>query len=312
MLIAVGYLAYLNQIVTKNVRQDDLLPRSTTEVTDSAGGVTTVTAPTRAETAGNSLNMLILGSDSRHRGDRGRSDVILLAHISDDRSSITLVHFPRDLYVDIPGRGKNKINAAYAYGGVKLLVLTLQQLVDVPIDHVALVDFDGFKQMTDAIGGVDVRVTEASPGFPTGVMHMDGRTGLKFVRTRYHLSQGDISRGQRQQAFVKAVLLKGLSKEVLLNPVKLASFIDAGTSNLTVDQSLDVATMRELAFSLRDVRGDDIGFITAPWTGVGTSSIGASIVLPSTEQMEVLSRALQTDSLQDYDDPVSPKHGFSR
>ncbi len=312
MLTAGGYLVYLNQIVSNNVRQDDLLPSPTAKVTNSTGGVTTVTAPPRSEAASAPLNMLILGTDSRDHANRGRSDVILLAHINGDRSAVTLIHFPRDLYVGIPGHGKNKINAAYAYGGVKLLVLTLQQLIHVPIDHVAIVDFNGFKQLTDAIGGVDVRVAEASPGFPAGVMHMDGKTGLKFVRTRYRLSQGDISRGRRQQAFVKAVLLKGLSKEVLLNPIKLASFIDAGTSNLTVDQSLDVATMRALAFSLRNVRGNDISFITAPWKGIGTSRGGISIVVPSKKQMAVLSRALRTDSLQDYDDPVSPTHGFSR
>jgi LCP family protein required for cell wall assembly len=308
VLAGVGYLVNLNRIVSGNVRQDDLMPGS--QATASDGTVISVPVPTRAAEAKNSLNFLILGSDSRGAGDQGRSDVIILAHISDNRQSITLVHFPRDLYVDIPGHGKNKINAAYAYGGVKLLVQTMQQLIDVPIDHVALIDFEGFKDMTDAIGGVDVTVAEGSPGFPRGVMHMNGTQGLAFVRERYTLSQGDISRGQRQQAFLKAVLLKGLARETLLNPVRLSQFVDAATRNLTVDKGLDVGQMRELAFSLREVRPGDVSFVTAPWTGVGTSPAGASIVLVSQPQLAVLASALRTDSMAGYTDPVSPKSGF--
>ena len=100
--------------------------------------------PTRVEAAKDSLNLLLLGSDSRGP-DQGRSDVIVLAHISDDRSRVDLIHFPRDLWVDIPGRGKDKINAAYAYGGAPLLVQTLQTLIKVPVDHVAVVDFRGLQ-----------------------------------------------------------------------------------------------------------------------------------------------------------------------
>lgn len=305
-----AYVFYLNQTVSSNVQFADLLPDQLTVTGPS--GTQTVVAPTREAQAGNSLNFLVLGSDSRGDGDQGRSDVIVLAHVSDDRQHVTLIHFPRDLYVDIPGHGKNKINAAYAFGGTKLLVATLQQLVQVPIDHVALIDFEGFKRMTDAVGGVDVEVAEGSPGFAKGRMHMNGEQGLAFVRERHALSQGDISRGQRQQAFIKAVMLKGLSKDTLLNPVQLARFIDAATSNLTVDKSLDVGAMRSLALEMRDLRGSDVSFVTAPWTGVGTSPAGASIVLVSAPQMQVLANALRSDTMAGYTDPVSPRSGFGR
>ena len=295
-----GYLAWINHAVDANVKRESLLPTTT---------IPGVVAPTRAEAAKDSLNLLLLGSDSRGQ-DQGRSDVIVLAHISDDRSRVDLIHFPRDLWVDIPGRGKNKINAAYAYGGAPLLVQTLQTLIKVPVDHAAVVDFEGFKAMTDAVGGVDVQVTESSPGYPKGLMHMNGEQGLVFVRDRHDLSQGDISRGQRQQAFIKAVMLKGLSKDVLLNPVRLASFIDAATKNMTVDQDFDLGTIRSLALSMRNIRSGDVHFWEAPWTGVGTSSGGASIVNMSVEQMNTLSAALMNDSMSTYVDNVSPKHGF--
>lgn len=298
-----GYSWYLNSKLTNNVQHADLMP------TPAPGDPP---APTRAETAKNSLNFLMLGSDSRGNGDQGRSDVIVLAHISDDRTSVHLVHFPRDLYVDIPGHGKNKINAAFAFGGAPLLAQTLENVIQVPIDHVAKVDFNGFKAMTDAVGGVDVMVAEASPGYPQGIMHMSGAQGLTFVRDRHDLSQGDISRGQRQLAFIEAVMLKGLSKDTLLNPAKLASFLEAATTNLTVDRSFDVGAMRSLAIEMRSIRGGDIHFLTAPWTGIGTAAGGASIVTMSEPQMKVLSEALKNDTMATYTDTVSPTHGFSR
>ena len=297
--LVAGFGLYLNHTVDANVKHADLLP--------SAGA----SAPVKSVPAKNAINMLMIGSDSRGT-DQGRSDVIILAHISNDRQRVDLIHFPRDMYVSIPGRGKDKINAAYAYGGAPLLVETLQNLIDVPIDHVAVVNFQGFKGMTDAVGGVDVNVAEASPGYPVGMMHMNGAQGLTFVRDRHDLSQGDISRGQRQEAFIKAVLLKGLSKDTLLNPIRLASFLQAATSNMTVDQAFSTSEMRSLALSMRDVRGSDIHFWTAPWTGVGTTSAGASIVNVSYPQMKVLSTALNADSMGGYSDPVSPTRGFSK
>lgn len=297
-----SFLAFLNHRVVENLTYSDLLP-----------AVDATARPTRPSTAGDALNLLILGSDSRtsQAGD-GRSDVIVVAHISADRSRVDLIHFPRDLYVDIPGHGKDKINAAFAFGGAPLLVQTLEGLIEVPIDHVAIIDFDGFVAMTDAVGGVDVTVAEASPGFPVGTMHMDGATALTFVRERHNLSQGDIGRGKRQQAFITAVLRKGLSADVLLNPVRLTDYLDAATRNMTVDRALDGSAIRALAFSMRGIRGGAMTSWTAPWSGVGTAAGGASIVTPSDEQMAVLADALARDDLVSYEDPVSPTSGFSR
>jgi len=286
---------------------------------NGGSGVTTTgpviaSPPPRSPDAGDALNFLVIGSDSRDpSSDRGRSDVMVLMHISDDRESVHLVHFPRDLFVDIPGFGqRNKLNAAYAYGGAPLLVETVQPLIGVPIDHVAIVDFQSFQAMTDAVGGVDVNVDEASPGFVPGVMRMDGETGLRFVRERYALSQGDISRGERQLEFIKAIMLKSLSRETLTNPSRLSGFVDAATRNLTVDDGLEVGEMRDLAFGMRGVRGEDIQFVTAPWSGIGSDDLAGSIVLMNEGQMGVLAGHLQTDSMDDYVDTVSPQVGFGR
>jgi hypothetical protein len=107
-------------------------------------------------------------------------------------------------------------------------------------------------------------------------------------------------------------MLKGLSKDTLLNPIQLASFLNAATNNMTVDQDFDTGQMRSLALSMRSIRGGDIHFWTGPWTGVGTTSGGASIVKVSYPQMGVLTKALTQDAMSNYSDPVSPTTGFSR
>jgi LCP family protein required for cell wall assembly len=253
----------------------------------------------------------LIGSDSEGNIANGRSDVIVLMHISSDRKKVYLVHFPRDMYVEVPGHGKDKINAAYAYGGSQLLVRTLRSLVDVPIDHAAIIGFEGFRAMTDAVGGVDVYAEEASidevynedftKGWDipvhVGMNHLDGAAALGFVRERYQLSKGDISRGRRQQAFVKALMLKILSKETLTNPVRFAALVDAAARNLTLDNTFSIADVYSQAVAMRSLRSEDIMFITAPITGFGRSPQGASIDIVDEAKMAQLSAALRSDDM---------------
>jgi LCP family protein required for cell wall assembly len=299
LVLAVGtaaaYVAFLNHAVTANVKHEALLP------TPAAGEK----VPAKDAAAKDAQNILLIGSDSRGAVANGRSDVIVLVHISSDRKKVYLVHFPRDMYVDVPGHGKDKINAAYAYGGPPLLVRTMQNLVDVPIDHVALIGFDGFKAMTDAVGGVNVYAEEAStePGtgaVHVGVNHLDGAAALAFVRERHQLSEGDISRGRRQQAFIKALMLQSLNIQTLTNPVRFAQLVEAGTSNLRVDNAFSVADMRSQALAMRNLRGKDIVFITAPISGFGTSPVGGSIDIVDEARLAQLSLALKNDDMSTY------------
>jgi LCP family protein required for cell wall assembly len=290
-----GYLVWLNQIVTHNVKRESLLP---------AEGPSNAAGEAVAVPAGTGTNYLIIGNDGGPDREGARSDVMVIVHVPADRTKVQLVHFPRDLWVSIPGRGKAKLNAAYAWGGAPLLVRTMQDLLGIKIDHVAMLGFEGFKRMTDAVGGVDVRVDEASEAggrvFTKGVQHMDGETALVFVRQRHGLSQGDISRGKRQMAFIQGLMQKTLSRETLTNPLRLKDFIDAATANLTVDEGLDVGTMRSEAFAMRNLRSGDIRPITAPFTGFGTSPDGQSIDLVDEAKMAELGKALRTDAMDSY------------
>lgn len=230
----------------------------------------------------------------------------MTAHISAERDKIYLVSFPPHSYVTIPGRGRNKLNAAYAFGGPPLLVRTLETLTGVRIDHVAEIGFDGFRDLTDALDGVDVTVAESSsvPGTPyrwsAGNHRMDGEEALMFVRQRHGLAGGDLGRVERQQAFVEAVLLRALSRDTLTDPRKLSKVVDAGTRYLTVDDELDTGKLRKLGISLRHVRGDDISFVTAPVAGLGRSPAGASIVRLDPARLAWLSSGLRQDQMGNY------------
>ncbi|MDO5502708.1 MAG: LCP family protein [Actinomycetia bacterium] len=291
-----GFAAYLSYLVTSNVTAEPgLVPESMPPPTREDGTVYEI--PQR----GTGKNILMLGVDSRP-GDSGRADVIVLAHITEARDKVYLTHFPRDLYVAIPGHGRNKINASYAWGGPALTAETLQNLLGVRIDRVAKTNMQGFENMTNAVGGVRVYAEEASGrgGIQQGWNDLDGARALEFVRERYSLSQGDISRGHRQQAFIKALMVKALSRDVLTNPVRLTTFVDAATENLVVDEGFDMGEMRDLAFSLSGLRSEDVVFITAPFTGFGTAPDGGWIEIVDEGGMERLGHAIRTDTMEEY------------
>ncbi|MGE9808626.1 LCP family protein [Janibacter sp. G1551] len=322
---AFGFATFLSQRADDNLTRESLLPGDSAGADGGAGpsgsdpnavpelkltdkDKKAVTWPARALVSGKGENYLVIGSDARPGETVSRSDVIVLAHVAADHSRVDLIHFPRDLYVPIRGHGQDKINAAYAYGGAPLLVTTLQDLVGVKIDHVAKVDFEGFKNMTDAVGGVRVYAEEASNGsgnggpvvIKQGWNDLDGEQALAFVRERYQLSEGDISRGRRQQAFIKALMLKTLQPEVIANPVKLTGFLDAATQNTVVDQDFTMGEMRSRLLALRSVRSDDIHFITAPFSGFGMTSGGASIDILDVNGMLNLSSALRSDDMGSF------------
>lgn len=231
---------------------------------------------------------------------QGRSDIIVLAHITDDRKQVYLVNFPGDMYVDVPGYGEDTISSAYRYGGPQLLARTLQQLVDVPIDHAGVITFTGLQGMADGLRGVDVTVGEASsgPGLTTllkGVNHLDGAAALGFIRERRQPGETDITRGRRQLTFIQALMVKALAKDALSNRYALAEFKSEATANLIADNAFVPEDMRSLASALKGLGSKDIATIMAPITGRGKSAKGTQIDLVNVPEMTQLSIALRTD-----------------
>jgi LCP family protein required for cell wall assembly len=259
------------------------------------------------------MNILLLGSDSRiSAGDPGawsvgaqRTDAIMIAHVPADRSGVTVTSIPRDSWVNIPGHGLNKINAGFSFGGPSLEVQTVEKLTGVRIDHVVIVDFDGFKEITDKLGGVKINVAQSTGdnrgSFKAGLQTMDGATALNYVRQRHNLPGGDFDRVKRQQNWIRAVALKTLDKGTLTNPLKLNGVLDALTQSIAADDGFSIGDMRSLAISLRDVRGSDLTFLTAPVAGTGRSPDGKQdIVKLDSAANQDLWKAVKDDTVNDW------------
>lgn len=304
LALAVGFLAillggaglaaaYVSTMVASIPRDPSLLP---------------VAAPGEARRSvpavpGEPVDFVIMGSDSRGE-DQGRSDVLVLAHLNAARDKVYLVSFPRDMYVEIPGHGSNKINAAYAFGGSALTVRTLESLLDVSAEHVALIDFEGFVSLSDTIGGVTLwnRVDSSSRGydFPRGELKLSGEELLVYARQRHGLPRGDLDRAERHRTVLKAMVDKLATPEVLSNPLALAEITGKLDGFLTVDEGLTNERLWELASGLRISGGDDIVGLQAPISGFGTSPAGASIDIVDTKELGKLADALRNDTMEEY------------
>lgn len=252
------------------------------------------------------LNFVLMGSDSRG-SDRGRSDVLQLLHISGDRKSAYLMSIPRDSWVDIPGHGKSKINAAYSWGGPALTVATLEQLLGVPMDHTVIIDFEGFIKVIDALGGVTVhnKTASSSAGFdyPQGEITLTGDAALQFVRERKNLPDGDFGRAQRQRDVILAVVKKLASKGVLANPGLFNEALAELGPNFTVDDALTNTTLVTLALELKDVTGS-ISSMVMPNLGPGWEG-KQSIIKVDWDAVAELQTALRNDDLAGF----YAKHG---
>lgn len=208
--------------------------------------------------------------------------------------------------VPTPGRGTHKINAAYSYGGVPLAVQTVETLLDTRIDHVVSVDIEGFRGLTDALGGVHVDVpmgfTALYKGYEihAGQNLLDGEHALAFVRERYAFKDGDYQRGRDQQIFIKALIGKLLDKDTLTSPGRISAVVDEISPYLSVDESLSAAAVAKLGLSLKSIRNDKIHFFTLPNNGTSRSSDGQSIVLPDNEAIDDLAAALIDDDLEKF------------
>jgi LCP family protein required for cell wall assembly len=260
------------------------------------------------------MNILLAGSDRRSEeattgegaGDAyeetgQRSDTNMVLHISADRKSAYLISIPRDSWVDIPGEGKNKMNAAYSLGGPKLYIQTVEKITGLRIDHLAVIDWNGFKALTDALGGVqmtfDKEVRAASGAtFGPGTETLTGEEALDYVRERKHLPGGDFDRIKRQQNFLRSLMKQTLSNGTITNPVKLTNAMNAVTQNLSVDDKFTTGEMRDLAIGMRNLRGSGVTFMTVPTKGTGMEGSQSVVYLDATKSKALWS-AVRSDDI---------------
>ncbi|HEX3823936.1 MAG TPA: LCP family protein [Mycobacteriales bacterium] len=279
---------------------------------------------------GKGLNVLIIGSDSRagltkaqkkslHVGsDPGqRSDTMILLHIPANGGKADMVSLPRDSYVTIPAHcpsgdppthgkcangqavvsaAKNKLNAAYSFGGATLTVSTVIANTHVPVNDYVEINFEGFVTMVDKLGGVPIcnakaihdPVVRNSAGqysgsgleLPAGHTTLNGAQALEYVRAReFDPSQGDLGRIQRQQKFMAAMLNKAESAGVLLNLPKLYGFLKSVTGSLTVNKGLGKSEMLSLARKLHSMSPKNVNLLTVPLSNTALSTpVGSSVL----------------------------------
>ncbi len=260
------------------------------------------------------INLLLLGADAGSARDPGgnsiledaasgkwptgkyRSDATMVVHISADRKTTYVASIPRDSYVPVyDSKGKKrettKINAALSLYGPSGAISTVENLTGLRIDHLAMVDWDGFEDITNALGGV--KITTAGEG----TRELNGKEALAYVRERHSLPGGDFGRVKRQQNFLRSMMTAILNRGTMTNPIKLRSTLSAITKNIAVDDDWSNSGIRSLAFSMRSTRSGNVTFMTIPTNGTGSDPVAGSIVNVDYELSDQLFEAMRDDDV---------------
>jgi LCP family protein required for cell wall assembly len=240
------------------------------------------------------INVLIMGTDTRTgqgggfgnpsktASGRGHSDTTILLHVSGDRTRALALSIPRDTWVTRPvckgsGTVEGKFNEAFSIGGPACTIKAVEAITDVRVDHFVVVDFKGFIGVVDALDGVPICLKEAVDdkdsklSLSKGTHVLNGEEALAFARTRKTLGDGsDISRINRQQVFLSAVVRKATEKNVLTDLPALYNVLDATTKSLTTDPELgSVEQLKDLAVSMQGLSPSKVQFVTVPWVSRG-------------------------------------------
>ena len=251
--------------------------------------------------ASDGQNWLITGSDSRQGLTRKqerqlatgvgigghRSDTVMLLHIPSSGKSV-LVSLPRDSYVNIPGFGMNKLNAAYSFGGPKLLVKTVEGATGLQINHYMGIGFGGLVNVVNAVGGVRMcipqNLNDPASGLhlKKGCQNLNGAQALGFVRTRHLFATQDLQREQDQRVFIKALLSKMTSPGTLVNPFATLPAAFGATGALTVDKGTQLYQLVQVAFALRHSETT-----TVPIGGSATLAVGDVLIWDHTQALRM-------------------------
>jgi polyisoprenyl-teichoic acid--peptidoglycan teichoic acid transferase len=191
------------------------------------------------------FTVLLLGVDKR-KNDRGRSDSIIVLAVNPKNESVEMISIPRDTRTEIVGKGKSdKINHAYAFGGVDMSINTVEKFLDIPIDYYVEINMEGFKDIVDAVGGVSVQndldFSYEGVHFPTGTLKLSGERALKYSRMRYEDPRGDFGRQTRQRQIIQGVIQEGASLKSLTNYTDIFQALGNNVkTNLSFDEMVKI------------------------------------------------------------------------
>ncbi len=248
--------------------------------------------------AGDGHTYLLVGSDSREgltaaqkkalgtgSAEGRRTDSIILVHVPSGSGKPALISIPRDSFLPIPGHGKNKVNASFAFGGPKLLVQTLEQATGLRIDGYVEIGFGGFASVVDSLGGVDICVprdikdAKAHLDVKKGCQSLDGPTALGYVRARYSDPKGDLGRAERQRQFLGAVMKKAATPGTVLVPWRWWGFTHAAASSVFVGEDTTLLDAYRILSTMRKVSSGDALSLVVPVSDINASTSAGSSVL---------------------------------
>ncbi len=273
----------------------------------------------RPSAAAGVTNLLVIGTDSReglgtaddttYEGSTGqRADTMMLVNLSADGEA-SVISLMRDSWVDIPGHGEAKLNAALAWGGVPLVVQTVEQLTGAHVDHVAVADFSAMAEVTTALGGVPVTSPTAfdsrnMPGFhfSEGLNIVQGDRALAFARERYSFGTGDYQRVRNQRSLVAGILTAVRDRTGAVDVARVYRSMDAAAGGLATDSGLNPMVAADLLRRAAGA-GDGVVSFTLPTRGTAASADGQSIVVIDEDALAQVRRAFQDDDV--YEAAVS-------
>lgn len=237
------------------------------------------------------FSVLMLGVDERE-GDKGRSDTLIVLTVNPKNNSVKMLSIPRDTRTEIVGKGRqDKINHAYAYGGVEMAMDTVENFLDIPIDYYIQVNMEGFEDIVDAVGGVtvnnDFAFTLDGANFPVGELSLDGDKALKFSRMRYEDPRGDYGRQIRQREVIQSVVDSGVSISSLTKYSKIFEALGNNIkTNLTFDEMVDIQkNYQTTAAKIEQME---------PLTGEGTMINSVYYILVSDEEKQRVQTELKS------------------
>ncbi len=242
-----------------------------------------------------SLNLLLVGNDSRQ--PRTAATVLLVVHVDGARQRVDVVSLPRNLMAPSPEGGQMRLSARYAHGGAAALTQSVEELLGIRIDHVALTWLDGMSRLIDLLGKIPVDNPLESPGFPRGAITLTGQEALAYVRPD-NTSAGDLDRAESQRLVLQGILERLLTSKALLNPGTVKAVLDQLAGDIVVDAGLDARVMVELFVDLRlrsTQRRPET--VKLPTMGGGVTAAGLSYLLPDQARVTALGRALNTDAM---------------
>lgn len=249
-----------------------------------------------------SLNLLLIGSDSRER--QASATVLMVVHVDSARQRVDVVSLPRSLLVSTPDGSPARLTARYADGGAPAVVESVEDLLGIQIDHVALTWLDGMSRLIDMLGRVRIdnpmAATTGGFTFPRGEVNLTGQEALAFVRPD-GTPDGELDRAESQRLVLQGIVERLLTSKALLNPGTVKAVLDQLAGDIVVDSGLDARAMVELFVDVRlratQQRPETIKLPTA---GGGVTEAGLSYLLPDQARVAALGRALNTDAMDSW------------